>query len=298
MTSNNNPQRLGAAFLTYCRVENYTPKTISWHNASITKFARFCAANGIEDLCALKIADLREYVAFLQNSKGRGNRPMSDHSVATYVRSLRAWFGWLHTEGYLDSNPAERLKIPKAVEVDVTLFTPAEIKRVLAACGGPYALRDAALVWLLYDTGIRASEAVTARLKDFTDMPPSVRVLGKGRKYREVPIGRKAARAIRAYLRTRLDHSEYLFVGKNEEPLSPNGLLQMLERRGRIAGVHANPHKFRHTFAVEFLRNGGGELALQRILGHTTLEMVRHYARLANTDVAEFHRLASPGDRI
>lgn len=295
----NNIRQFADAFLTYCRIENRTPKTIAWHEASLRKFERFCVATERGDIHALKIADIREYIAFLQNSPGRDKaKPMSEHSIATYVRSLRAWFTWLHDEEYIEVNPAARLKQPKTGEPPIEILSPAELRRILAVCSGPYALRDVAIVSLLYDTGLRASEVITARRDWFTDPPASLKVYGKGRKDRVVPIGRDAAKAVRRYLRTRKDDSEYLFIAKGGKPLTVNGLGQMLERKGELAGVHCNPHKFRHTFAVTYMRNGGGELALQRILGHTTLEMTRHYARLADVDLIAKHRAFSPLDNL
>jgi site-specific recombinase XerD len=113
-----------------------------------------------------------------------------------------------------------------------------------------------------------------------------------------VPLGRAATRAIRRYVLARRDNLPYLFVRRSAAPLTPNGMLPAFMRRGRVAGVHANPHLFRHTFAVTYLRNGGDVLSLQRILGHTSLDMVRHYAKLPDDDIIERHSLHSPADRV
>lgn len=195
-------------------------------------------------------------------------------------------------------NPALRVREPKAGERDVITLSVGDIRALTDACEGEHAERDRAVILTLYDTGIRASELCTAKLEDWSESPATLRVFGKGRKFRTVPLGRTATRAIRRYVLARRDDSPYLFVGRGQAPLTPNGLLLALMRRGRAAGVHANPHLFRHTFAVTYLRNGGDVLSLQRILGHTSLDMVRHYAKLADDDVIERHSHHSPADRV
>lgn len=287
---------LVSLFISDRRSQNVTDKTIQWHSVSLHRFARYCMGAGL-DIYDLDATAIREYIRFLQHSPGR-NGNLTESSVATYVRSLKAFLSWLVQEEYLESDPSARVAKPKVGEKSVELFSDQELKRLLAVCSGPYGARDEAIVRLLLDTGLRASEVTTALLEDVDEAPPSLTVSGKGRKRRRVPLGVKTVRAIRRYIRTRDDDYPCLFLGKRGEPLTPNGLYQLLERRGAVAGIHANPHKFRHTFAVSYLRNGGGIADLQKILGHTTLEMVLHYARLADRDVADKHRLYSPGDRL
>lgn len=120
---------------------------------------------------------------------------------------------------------------------------------------------------------------------------------GKGRKDRAVPFSVVTAKAIRRYvLKSRPNAaSPHLFISKRGTALRPNSLLQLIERIAAAANVdHAHPHKFRHTFAVNYLRNGGDPLTLQRLMGHSTLAMTNEYVNLVTGDLLRGHQTASP----
>lgn len=286
-----------AAYLAAQEAQNHTQKTLRWHATSLGKFRAWCEGRGL-DLPDIDRSVIHDYLAMLRHAPGRAGGVMSSESVRTYYRSLRAFFAWLADEEFIAANPTAKVRMPKAEEHEVETFSAEELRRLLAVCTGPHGDRDRAIILTLYDTGIRAGELCGARIDDLTDIPPSLRVYGKGRKYRTVPLGTTAMRAVRRYLRGRDASNPYLFEGRGAQPLTANGLLQMLGRRGAVAGVKAHPHKFRHTFAIAYLREGGDLFSLQKILGHTSLEMVRHYARLADVDVLRRHAAYSPGDRL
>lgn len=131
-------------------------------------------------------------------------------------------------------------------------------------------------------------------------------VLGKGNKRRAIFFGRTTARALWQYLREQShEENDFVFVsdrgGGAGEPLTRSGLLQLVRRLGQSAKIQAarcSPHTFRHTFAVEFLRNGGNVFSLQQILGHTSLHMTNRYVALAQADIENQHRQFSPADRL
>ena len=162
----------------------------------------------------------------------------------------------------------------------------------------PTAARDQAMILLLLDTGIRAAELAALRLRDYDRKAGQLTVLhGKGGKQRALYLGQAAQRALWRYLfaRDTGDLSAPLLATVDGGPLDRVVLGRHLHRIGVRAGVpDVGPHRFRHTFAINFLRNGGHLLALQDILGHSTLAMVRRYARLAEVDIAEAQRSASP----
>jgi len=133
-----------------------------------------------------------------------------------------------------------------------------------------------------------------------------LKVLGKGNKERIVPIGISVQRATAKYLtkyRTNPLYplSDSLFLNRDGMPLTPNRIQSIIEtyaNRAGITGVRASPHTFRHTFAITYLRNGGDVFTLQRILGHETLDMVRNYVTLAQSDLQEAHLRCSPVDNL
>ena len=170
----------------------------------------------------------------------------------------------------------------------------------------PLAKRNWAIILLLLDTGCRASELCGIKYGDINFSNKSIKVHGKGPgkdpKERLVRFGKRTQETLWRLLASRLDtikDDSYLLTrrGTDDEPITSNGLDQLLDSlsgRAGVADVHA--HRFRHTFAINYLRNGGDVFTLQWLLGHESLEMVQRYARIAQTDVEKAHQKASPVD--
>lgn len=219
-------------------------------------------------------------------------------SVAGYVRALRAFGNWLAAEGAAEARALRSLARPRVPRKVITPLADDELRRLL---GAARTARDRAILLLLLDTGLRVSELVWISLADLRP-DGSLKVLGKGARERLVPVGAAARGAIGRYLdeRGRLAPEAPLFLGEAGERLTVSGVQQLLGRLKARAGIGArcNPHTFRHTFAHRYLVNGGDVFSLQRILGHASLDMVRRYVALADLDVANRHRVASPADRL
>ena len=166
--------------------------------------------------------------------------------------------------------------------------------------------RDQCIVLLLLSTGIRASELCAICFKDIKMSERSITVSGKGRgqgkKQRLVHFGKSTARALWRYLSPRmksLKPDDLIFTVGPEDaprPMTRDRLLKLINAIGARAGVGAHPHKFRHTFATNYLRNGGDLFTLKALLGHTTLEMVQRYAQIVSADCAREHEKADPVD--
>jgi site-specific recombinase XerD len=223
-------------------------------------------------------------------------------------------------EGFVDTHIVRAIRSPKPEKRAIEPFTREEVEAMLEACerteeydregkatcsnARPTALRDRAMILLLVDTGIRASEMVAdprhdrdgLRICDIDRRDKSVKVFGKGDKERIVRLSYGTVKAIWRYLVTRPDAqpTDPLFTNIHGRPFTVSGLGQTIKYLGERCGIHAYPHKFRHTFAINFLRNGGKTIELQHLLGHTTLEMVKRYVKLAAVDLEEAHRRASP----
>ncbi len=159
--------------------------------------------------------------------------------------------------------------------------------------------RDFAIMLLLFSTGLRVAEVSGLHIDD-VDADKGLVLMrhGKGGKFRVVPLGYTVAKAIDKYLRhpQRREGAAQgtLFLADDRTPLTTNGLQLMLKRRGGAIGIHANPHKWRHSAAIQYLRSGGKVEALKTMLGHSTLDMTLHYARIAGVDLAEAHATADP----
>jgi site-specific recombinase XerD len=146
----------------------------------------------------------------------------------------------------------------------------------------------------MLDSGIRATELCGLTMDDISAV--SLKVHGKGDKERSVPLSDRSWKAIMNYLQSR-DHAEdkALFVSERGRALTRSGLYQLLKRLGESVGVErAHPHRLRHTFAINYLRNGGDVYTLMKILGHSSMEMTKKYLAIAQADVEIVHRRASP----
>jgi site-specific recombinase XerD len=239
-------------------------------------------------------------------SARRASRPSTVH---TLFRCLRAFSNFCVAEGLLDETPLKNIKPPRVPNDQVQPLSPEQVQALVDAARRSRAPeRDVALVLLLVDTGLRVSEACSLTVADVDRGSGELVVLGKGGKKRRVYMGLAARRALWRYLeadRRQALGEEPLFVSVGGHQagaaLRSNGVFQIIQRLGqaaRLSGVRCSPHTLRHTFAVSFLRGGGNLLELQQLMGHTDLTMVRQYVQLAEADLAQAHRAASPADRM
>lgn len=259
---------------------------------------------------------LREFLAYITTGHlepgGRwGNRYLTrqvrPRTVRYYYVYLQGLFRWLVAEGTLPSSPLDRIAAPAARSEQVQAFSTEQLQALLqAARRSHHARRDEAILLFLLDTGVRASELCALRLCDLDLTNRQATVLGKGNKHRTVFFARTASKALWNYLREQERASgDPVFLsdrgGRAGERLTRSGLLQLIERLGKSANIRltrCSPHTFRHSFALEFLRNGGNVMSLKMLLGHSSLKMTERYIALANADVQNQHRQFSPADRL
>lgn len=271
-----------------------SPATLRYYRITLHRFRR---DSGVVYLDELDESRIRSWLV--------SHRNVSRATLATHDRCLRVTMRWLAHRGYLDADPMARLSKPKVKKSHLTVFTESDIRGMLQhAMASRNPLRDVALITLLIDTGLRIGEVTNLRLQDVDWQQGWLQVDGKTGA-RVVPFGRKTRRALRRYVEQerRVPRPNILevFVGRGGRALAPDGASQAIVRLARAAGAKASkvgPHTFRHTFALEFVRAGGEAFALQRILGHTTLDMTRRYVHLANSDLREAHRRFAPADRL
>lgn len=213
---------------------------------------------------------------------------------------------WAFREELLPTNPAARLKLPTLPVRRLPAAGPDATRRLLAAARrGDRPLRDAALVLVLFDTGVRLSELAALRTQDVLAARGVLRVVGKGDRERAVPFGARVAGVLAQYQRRErrpLSPADtVLWIGRGGEPITSFGISQRLAKLAADAGLEraeVAPHAFRRGFAAQFLRNGGNVFELQQILGHSSLEMTRRYVAYLDEDLKAAHVRFSPGDRL
>ena len=299
------------AYRTYARAEGKSPKTVSWVTSSVGYFSDFLGPDG-QDIANITGNDLRRFILALQSKNKYSHHPynkpqqakLSPQSVLTYCRAVTAFFGFLHREGFIESHPMEKVKMPKVPETVVPTFSEKEVERLLAQPDkhSNQGFRDYAILLTLVDTGVRLSELADLKARDIDYAQNYFKVMGKGGRERYVPFGRRVAKALMKYQlkhRTEPVGTDNFWLRYDGQPLSAGRIQKLVSMYGKKAGLQrCYVHKLRHTASIMYLRSGGGEFSLQRKLGHRTLVMTRRYANLADGDVRDSHIKHSPADRL
>jgi integrase/recombinase XerD len=317
-------------FVNHKYAEGLSPRSITSYERLLKKWIKY---EGNKPINKVTKENIREYMRWLRTDykpirKNGRTEPLSPKTVRNVWVTLSSFFGWAVEEFGID-NPMIGIPAPKYKKKTVEAYTKDEIEALLKACEytrkadtgyrmsftmrRSTAKRDRAILLLLLDTGLRASELCALKRGNVTYKTGRVEIVhgtkggAKGGKGRVVYLGRVTRKALWRYLAERdqkneddfIDNPdiEPLFLTIEKRPMTPNALRFMVKRLGEKAGLkNVYPHKFRHTFAITYLRSGGDVFTLQSLLGHSDLKMVRHYARIAEVDVRGAHRRASPAD--
>lgn len=290
---------LGASFARHLRAGNKSPATITSYMAAIRHLDDFLADRGMPR----EVAGLhREHVeSFIEDQLAR----LKPASAANRYRSLQQFCKFLLDEGEIRDDPMARMKPPTVPETPPPVLREAEIKKLLEVTSGPGfdERRDRAIITLLFDTGVRRAEIAGLRVEDIDWEHEVFGVVGKGRRPRAVPMGRKATQALDRYVRVRAKHSEakgpWLWLGRKGR-LTDTGISQMLRRRAHEAGIgEIHAHLFRHTAAHEFSAAGMGDSDIMRLMGWRSRTMLTRYGASAATERAiAAHRKLSPADKL
>lgn len=270
-------------------------KTQLYYSGSIGIFVRYIGEN--TDLEDIKLPTLRNYYNYLVDRK------LSSNTIQTYIRALRTFLTWCYEQDYMSINLPEKFKLPKAQRKEIDVLTDAEVKTLFSLFNTKYLihLRNYCMCALMIDSGLRMNEVVTLRCSLLKLTEGYCIVDGKGNKQRVVPLGINTRRMLMRYLARRpaIADTDYVFLMSNLKPISISTVKQLFRKLKKKSGIsRLRAHLLRHTFATRYLEYGGDMYALQQILGHTSLEMVKRYVHTTHKKIVPKFPEYSPLDNL
>jgi integrase/recombinase XerD len=299
------------------KAEGHSESTINLTTLALRKLRRYLEENGMPtDVRMLGPQEIREFILQLRNSRRFADHPyaksqdssLSEQTINDYLRAIRAaWNRWID-ESIVDTSPFDKVKVPKVPRRIISTFSQDQLRAFFSVIdtSTPEGFRDSTLFHLYLDTMCRLSEVTKARIGNLNLRDRYLKVMGKGGKERLVPFGVTVSKLLWKYIQfyrrePAILSYDYLFLTREGGPLTKNRVEARMKRYGEkagIRGVRCSPHTLRHTACVMWIRNGGDIFSLQRITGHSSLEVLRGYVNLAQSDITSAHRRHSPIDNL
>ncbi|MGI9083989.1 MAG: tyrosine-type recombinase/integrase [Aeromicrobium sp.] len=290
---------LGQSFARHLRAERRSPATLRLYGQSVEFYSRWLEAHALEaTLDELTRRRITDWLSDLNEI----NEPST---VKTRYRGLHRFCTWLVEEDELDAHPMTGITPPSPRSKPVPVITDIELDALIRACAGKAFndRRDEAMIRVLLDCGLRVAELCSLDVDDIDLLHDTAHVTGKGDKTRPIYFGARTVKALDRYLRARRSHRwahlSALFLTQRGA-LSTDGARDIIKARGLAAGItDLHPHRFRHTFAHDFLMNGGQERDLKRLAGWTSDSMLERYgASAADARARSATQKMKRGDRV
>jgi integrase/recombinase XerD len=285
-------------YLDHIKIErNLAPNSVTAYARDLAKFRAFCAARHVDLLDGVTSSVVLEYLIQLSTQR------MSVRTQARNLVALRGFFKHLRAEKHMTADPTASVELPKIGRRLPEVLTLDEVERLLATPDRttPLGLRDAAMLELLYATGLRVTELCGLRVDEVNLEAGFLSTMGKGRKQRLVPVGESAIELLREYLATArptLDRkrSNTLFLSRRGAPLSRQSFWKTVGACALRAGITKTiyPHKLRHSFATHLLERGADLRAVQAMLGHADISTTQIYTHVSRSHLVEIYRRHHP----
>lgn len=280
------------SFILDQRLKGNTAKTVKTYMSVLSLFQNWLAAQSIININELELHHVNKYQLHIDSKPADrgGNQTLTKTTVQSYMRQIKVFLKYCYHERYIDAPLNEKIKLPKAESPAIEILTDSELEIILQTfTNAELGTRNRAFICLLLDSGLRLSEAITLKTEDINFEKGYIKIKGKGRKERIVPVGLKVRKLFYKYISKRRaadadTDDKFFFLTKQRKPLtisSISTLMQRLKNKTGIVRLHA--HLFRHTFATNFLVHGLGDIyELSRILGHSELKTTEIYLKMAS----------------
>lgn len=281
-----------AKFIRYLEVENDASKhTLRAYRKDLESFSEYVGEKARD----IELIDVRGFVA--QQSKDGLNKTTAARRLAT----VRSFLNFLCREGYIKSNPAKLVTTPKTEKRLPNFLSVDDVFTLIEKPDGIGFLytRDRAILELLYSSGLRVSEIAELNVDDINTKEGLVKVKGKGKKERMLPIGSKAIEAIKAYTAEKMllkNKGTAMFLNRRGARLSDRGVRRIVVKYSRLIGINGQigPHTLRHTFASHLLQAGADLRVIQELLGHSSLSTTQKYTHIDITHLMDVYDRAHP----
>lgn len=297
------------AYLQWMHDRNYSPETVAGRRYELNDFLRWCKVNHIRLPSQTTRPVLEEYQSYLARFRKSDGRSLSAKTQHARIGSIQQLFRWMCRQYILDANPAADLERPRMERrLPQEALSINEVKRLMRVpdVSDPLGVRDRAVLETFYSTGIRRSELARLHIEDINHERRTLRVqLGKGKRDRLVPIGRRALKWIQRYLdevrpRLIIDEAQVaLFVTGYGGPFSPDVLSHRISKMMKAAGIKrpASCHILRHSCATHMLEGGADIRYIQQLLGHAKLETTAIYTQVSIQQLQLVHAQTHPAER-
>jgi integrase/recombinase XerD len=301
------------AYLSDLEVRGYKPKTLSGYSTNLKTFARWAAETGAEQLSHFDADLAKSYIRHLHDKprwserhyKKVVNGVVAPAAIRNYVRDLKTFAAWLAEEQYTDENRLASVRLPKADETPIEPYTDDELARIFGCLNtaDPFDLRDYVVLHTLWDTGMRVGELVALTQDELDLRHCEMRIQhAKFGKWRDIGFGQETQKYLTRYLTFNrptpaIPGDRHVFLSLDGYPMQESTVQKICYRLSKRTGVHIHCHRFRHTFAVQMLRNGTDLRTLQRLMGHADIRILTRYLNLASEETVKTHQTNSPADR-
>lgn len=276
--------------------KNYSKNTIKSYKKDISQFISFLKEEKIGDFEKVGYDDFIKFISKLKSSE------FKEKSIGRKIAAIKSFYKFLTLRKYIKKNPALLIKSPKIPERLPNFLTYNEVLKILEIPprdNWQY-LRDRAIIELLYSTGIRVGELVNLKIEDINFAEEVIKVKGKGRKERIVPVGKFALDCLIEYIERRPNKGEkFVFLNKYGKKLTERSVERIIKKYSIIAGINkkVTPHTLRHTFATHLLDRGADLRFVQELLGHERITTTQVYTHLTIEKLKELYNKFHPRSR-